>query len=264
MILADSSEDHILKELLEDRPIIAKEAKKIAQKAILKLNKSGRDGIDYNYGFQIDLTTTKTNNRWFIDIVVNMSKVPKWYHQTVCYVESKYGTQDYYLLRGLSINKPYYIKLSSHTLKRVKERLVRERLNSNLDFDKAQLACQIIQKGEIVPWMKIIDPRYYKTIIDSKDRFTLNTLFYTIYGCYLGYETEKGNIEFNTFLNNNNSLKSSEENIALYLCRWAHIVSNKKLYTKKDVDDFLNSDEQIPKSIGDFMIENRDKFLLKP
>ncbi len=107
MILADSSEDHILKELLEDRPIIAKEAKKIAQKAILKLNKSGRDGIDYNYGFQIDLTTTKTNNRWFIDIVVNMSKVPKWYHQTVCYVESKYGTQDYYLLRGLSINKPY-------------------------------------------------------------------------------------------------------------------------------------------------------------
>lgn len=264
MIISGLPEDRILEELIVDSKIIANEAKKIAKKAILRLQMSGRDGIDDDVDFTKSMTTTKNNNSWFVVVVINMAKNPKWYHQAVCYHESGYGTKDYYIVRGFSKNKPYYIKFSSHALKRVKERLFHERLGNYNQLQPEWIPALAIRKGEIISWMKITDPRLLKTVFESEDRHTINTLFYTSYGCYLGYETEKGNVEFNTFLNNNQELKKAEENVALYMCKLAHVAYNKKLYSKEYIAKVMNDEEIIPDMIGEVLMDYRDKFILWP
>ena len=63
MIISGLPEDRILEELIVDSKIIANEAKKIAKKAILRLQKSGRDGIDDDVDF-----TKSMNINFFIMI----------------------------------------------------------------------------------------------------------------------------------------------------------------------------------------------------
>lgn len=266
MILQNFTEEKILQELLTDYKIIAKEAKKRAQKEVLRQLKLGHDGIDKNIPILRDCTTAKLNNNWLLTVVINMSKTPKWYHQCVCCVENNdHKSKDYYVIRGFSNDKPYYIKITSHVLKRCRERLFQEKLKTDLqDLPAGYIVPLIIRKGEIIPWMKITDPRLLKAALESKDRYEINTLFYTSCGCFLGYETEKGNVEFNTFLNDNNNLKKQEENIALYMCKLAHVAFNKKFYSKKYIDDMLNDKTPFPDIIGEVMMKYTEDYKLLP
>ena len=265
MILNNYSEDKILEELLFDYQIIAKEAKKWAKKEVQRQLKLGHDGIDENISILKDYTTTKLHNRWLLVVVINMSKKVKWYHQSICCVESNLQTKDYYIVRGFSSNKPYFIKLSSHVLKRCRERLFSNKLNVDTQLLEAGYLTSIaIRKGEVIPWMKIADPRLLKAVLNSDDMHSFNTLFYTINGCYLGSLTENGNVVFNTFLNNDDLLKKPEENVALFMCRMAHVYFNKKLYSKKYVDEFFDSDEKIPDILAEVMFEYKDKYKLLP
>ncbi len=266
MILSNYSEDKILEELLCDYKIIAKEAKKHAQKEVLRQLKLGHDGIDSNISLLRECTTTKLNNKWLLAVVINMSKKIKWYHQCVCCVENvDHKSKDYFVVRGFSNNKPYYIKISSHVLKRCRERLFQERLRTDInDLPAGYIVPLIIRKGEIIPWMKITDPRLLKAVLESKDRYEINTLFYTYSGCFLGYETEKGNVEFNTFLNDNNNLKKQEENIALYMCKLAHVAFNKKYYSKQYIEEMLNDDTPFPDIIGEVMMKYTEDYKLLP
>lgn len=265
MILHSYSEEKILEELLSNYQIMAKEAKKLAKKEVQRQMKLGHEGIDEDISILRDYTTSVLHNKWQLVVVINMSRKVKWYHQSVCYVESNIHTKDYYIVRGFSNNKPYFIKISSHVLKRCRERLFGERLNVDTqNLDAGFLVTVVIRKGEVIPWMKIADPRLLKAVLNSEDMHSFNTLFYTTGGCYLGSFTENGNVIFNTFLNNDNDLKKPEENVALYMCKLAHIGFNQKLYPKKVYNDFLNSDEKIPDIIGEILMDYKDKYKLLP
>lgn len=265
MILNSYSEDKILEELLLDYQIIAKEAKKLAKKEVQRQYKIGHDGIDNNISILRDYTTTRLHNKWLLVVIINMANKTKWHHQSICYVESNRLTKDYYIVRGFSNDKPYFIKISSHVLKRCRERLFTNKLNVDTQpLDAGYLTPLVIRKGEIIPWMKIADPRLLKAVLNAEDMHSFNTLFYTIIGCFLGSFTENGNVIFNTFLNNDDLLKKPEENIALYMCRMAHVFFNKKFYSKQYVEAFLNNDEIIPDVIAEVMIEYKDKYKLLP
>lgn len=243
MIVSGLSEEKILEELQFDRKIVANEAKKIAKKFIACQLKAGRDGIDADYDSYYTLTTSKLNNKWYYVVVVNMKKKPYWTHYAACMAESIHGTKDYYLLRGLSNNKPYFIKVSSHALKRFVERGFGERLHVEVNFSGGDCAPLLFKKGEIITWMKIADPKFLEIVLDSEDKNVITSLFYTHVGCYLGYETEHGNYEFRTFLNNDKKLKKLNETEVMHLCYLAHISLNPSLYTKDIVEKLKNDND---------------------
>lgn len=264
MILPGLSEERILEELLLDYKIVVNEAKKAAKKKILSLQKMGRDGINEEIFLLYHITTNKQKNKWSLVVTINMARNPKWYQQCVCCVESDYYTKDYYIVRGFSNKQPYFIKISSHTLRRVKERFFQERLKFAKSVESEYLPTIVLCKGEIIPWMKVTDPRLLKNVLQAEDKHTITTLFYTRYGCYLGYETEKGNVEFRTFLNNDSELKNAEENIAVYMCKLAHIFFNRKLYTKEYFEAAVHDKTPIPDIIAEIMLEYKDKYKLLP
>ena len=70
----------------------------------------------------------------------------------------------------------------------------------------------------------------------------ITSLFFTHVGCYLGYETEHGNYEFRTFLNNDKKLKKLNETEVMQLCHIAHVGLNPSLYTK-DILEKLKKDK---------------------
>lgn len=244
MILPGLSDKEILEELLKERTFIANEAKKQAKKAISRLQKQGRDGIDEKKSYPFDIWIHPLRNPWRFEVFVNMSKTPKWYHLAMCLTESEYGTKDYYFLRGLSNKKPYYIKITSHAVKRVGERFWKERCHAEDTFIGAIYALYFIQKGEVITWMKITDPKFLKFVLNSEDSSSITTLFYTYYGCYLGYETECGFV-FKTFLNNHKDLKGDYETKALRICHYAHVLCNEQLYEKKYVEQIKEQADSI-------------------
>lgn len=238
MIVTGLSEDRILEELVLDRKFVATEAKKKAKKATMLLLSKGQGGIDKDYYFNFNLST-HNNNNWYCVVIVNMKKMPIWHHFSVCKAESEHGTKDYYLVRGFSNDKPYFIKLSSHALKRFKERGVEKRLDVSVNYDGGYFAPLIFMKGETVTWMKIAHPDLLLTVLDLEENQMIANLFYTYLGCYLGYETEGGNFVFKTFLGGWNKLKKLEENMALDICRIPHILLNPSLYTKSVKDSAI-------------------------
>ena len=240
MIVPGLSEEKILEELIFDRKIVANEAKKIAKKVVARLLKEGRDGIDTDYDSYYTLTTSKLNNKWYYVVVVNLKKKPYWTHYAACMTESIHGTKDYYLLRGFSINNPYFIKVSSHALKRFIERGIGECLHIDVEFNGGDFSPLIFNKGEVITWMKIVDPQLLGIVLDSADKSLITSIFYTHVGCYLGYETECGNYEFRTFLKHSKKLKKLNETEVMQLCHIAHVGLNPSLYTRDVVENLKN------------------------
>lgn len=241
MIVPGLTEEKILEELIYDREDVALEARKAAKKMVSRLQKEGRDGIDKSITKTIDVKT-KHNNNWVCNIFVNMVKKPYWYHSAVCVVESDQGTQDYYLVRGFSVDKPYYIKMSTHTIKRIKERLFKEIFNATVEMRTAEFIPFLIKKGEIIPYMRIADTQLLEFVLDSKDNHTLSTLFYTFLGSYLGYETPGGNFEFKTFLRNDVWRKNPKEIPIMTICECAYICFNPSYHDKSLVEKAKEKD----------------------
>ncbi len=263
MIISRLSEDRILEELIFDRKIISNEAKKIAKKEIARYEKEGKVGIDNDNELYYTITTGKLHNTWKCLIIVNMKKKPFWTHYAACMVESEMGSKDFYLVRGFSNNEPYFIRFSSHAIKRFKERGVQERLNTEVDFPIEEWAPTLIRKGEIITWMKITDPKFLGIVLDSEDKNIMTTLFYTSYGCYLGYETEGGNFEFKTFLNNNKSLKKIHETEVMNYCKAAHVLLNPSFYLEEIVENVKKQCGDM-KDLADKQIAKDYKFKLVP
>ena len=63
MIIQGMHEDKILEELIYDRKLIAKEAKKIARKFIACQKREGRVGIDVNHEFHHNFKTFLNNDK---------------------------------------------------------------------------------------------------------------------------------------------------------------------------------------------------------
>ena len=236
MILSGMSEDKILEELIFDKMIVAREAKKIAKKNITRFLKQGRDGIDEEFEYNYKIHTRKNNNSWSCKVLVNMVKKPYWCHYSTCIVESETGQKEFYFVRGFSNQSPYFIRVTSHAMRRFKERGVDEVLNIETDSPGSDYAGTIFQKGEVVTWLKVVDPKFWKIVSPFSCSSEFTTLFRTLHGCYLGNITEKGNCEFKTFLGRKEELKKIGETEAMKMCKVAHIIFNKSIYDKSVFD----------------------------
>ena len=264
MIISGLAEEKILAELIADRKIVANKAKKIATKRIAQMKKSGLDGVDRNEFISSIFTTEGLHNRWIISVDINMAENPKWYHEATCCVESDFGTRDYYLLRGKKETKPYFIKISSHAMKRFGERKLAKELKCDPEFDSVELSPLIIRKGEIVSWMIVANQKLLKQALACEDRSKFNILFFTSYGCYMGYETQQKNYVFKTYLNHSNNLKTNDERITWQMCKIAHIFLNEKLYDKELRKNFFSNPFQLPKDTYDLIYDFKDKYRLLP
>ena len=264
MILPGLPEEQILAELVSDRKIVANKAKKIATKKITQMMKSGLDGVDRLELIPTIVTTESLHNRWYVSVIINMAENPKWYHEATCCVESDFGTRDYYLIRGNKEKKPYFIKISSHAMKRFSERELAKNLHCETNFDSGELSPLIIRKGEIISWMIVANQKLLKQALACEDRSKFNILFYTFYGCYMGYETPQRNYVFKTFLNHSNNLKTSDERITWQMCKIAHIGMNEKLYDKDFREIYFNQTFHLHKDTNDILYDFKDKYRLLP
>lgn len=258
MIVPGLSDDKLLAELVVDKEKIAGKARKIAKKIILDLQKRGRDGINHDIGYTYEISNKVYNNTWRVAIFINMAKKPKWYHHSVCCVESEQGMKDYYFVRGFSQRKPYYIKVSSHAMKRFIERAFEDDLQEKVTG--IELAPILIRKGEVITWMKVADPKLWKYTVNNEEENELIKLFYTFYGCYLGCETENGNYVFKTYLNKNTNFKKCGEEESMLICKYAHMVFNESFYDKKFIENIMD-DEMKKMNVG---IKQCFKFKLMP
>lgn len=236
MIIPGIQEEKILEELIFDRTIVANEAKKRAKKYIARFLKQGRVGIDKEYDYEYTIHTNQNNNKWNCNVTINMVRKPYWSHYAACMVEAGNGQKEYYIVRGFSNNNPYYIRVTSHALKRFKERGIEETLRIESKNVGGDFAALIIQHGEIITWMKVVDPKFWTIVNPFEDSNELTTLFRTLHGCYLGNMTEKGNCEFKTFLGRKKELKKIGETEAMQMCRVAHLIFNESIYDKSVYD----------------------------
>ncbi len=265
MILPSFTEQQILNELVADRKVVANQAKKIASKAIAMQKKAGQGEHGKLQFIPSEFTTSRLHNNWIISVVMNMAHNANWFHEAACRIESEHGTKDYYILRGMMNRKPYFIKITSHAMKRFNQREIGEVLNLPTDFDSGSLAPIVIRKSEIITWMLIKNPKELKEALASEDRHLMPTLFYTYYGCYLGYHTEQGNVVFKTFLSNDKKLRKYEEQVAKQLCKIAHVGMNEKLYDKDFREHFFDKPFMLPKESEEkFVLEFKNKYRLLP
>ena len=119
MILTTFTEEQLLSELVIDYKRIKRIAKNKADAYLFKAKKSGRFIRDTEY----ESYTIKTvlNNKWNVEIEYDQRKKIPWLFRACSIIESDKKTKDYYIVRGVN-SKPYYIKITSHALKRFKDR----------------------------------------------------------------------------------------------------------------------------------------------
>ena len=119
MILHTSTPTEIIQELEKDLEWIHASAKKKAKKLKLKIIASGitnKEAVD-EYTL-----TSPLNNRWFVTISFRLNRTTPLHVIASCAVESEFGTPDHLMLRGLSYGGRYYVRITSHTVSRMKER----------------------------------------------------------------------------------------------------------------------------------------------
>lgn len=264
MILSDLSEEKILKELIAERKIVAKEAQKIAEKEVAHKQKAGLDGVDKLYLFPYEVKSEKLQNKWLLGVVVNMSWKPRWYHEATCCVESEFGTKDYYMVRGNMFKKPYFIKITAHAMKRFGQRRMMESLHFPIFFEFGLLSPYILKKGEVITWMLITKPQLLKMALASEERYILPTLFYTFHGCYMGQFTKNKNVVFKTYLSHDKPLKSDEEQVARLMCKIGHVGLNEKLYDKDYRIHFFDKPFNLPIETHDMLYDFGKKYRLLP
>ncbi len=236
MIISGLAEEKILEELIFDRKIVANEAKKIAKTHITRFLKQRRAGIDEDFEYGYTIHTNKNKIHWICNITINMIRKPYWSHYAACMAESENGQKEYYHVRGFSNNSPYYVRVTSHALKRFKERGIEETLRIKPENVGGDFAALIFQHGEIITWMKVVDPKFWSIVNPFEDSKELTTLFRTLHGNYLGNITEKGNCEFMTFLGRKKELKKIGETEAMQMCRLTHLIFNERIYDKSMYD----------------------------
>lgn len=250
MILSNSSEEQILGELIEDIQYVKKQAKKLADRTLREIQKSGafvrEDDARSKY------LISKNYNKWFVSIVINQTRRIPWYYYACCIVEGEGRTKDYYLLRGHSSNQPYYIKLTTHAVKRFVERN---------NFDGAGIlevyASGVFAHREIGICQRFIDFKYEAILMNVDDTHEISDMSYFVLcsrGVFYANRTQQGNYLFKTYISiemaldemknimKGKSTKWEKEGRFLYYLIDVHQYYNKWLYDEEALEHFLYKD----------------------
>lgn len=259
MILPTYTEDDILRELLNDFNAVKKKVRKIANTQLNKVKKSGgyiRENLYETYTIK-----TSSNNVWNIEIEYNQTNIIPWFFRACCIVESEKKTKDYYLVRGISTENPYFVKLTTHALKRVKERNNFEHYE---DLNLPLLACLSFEHREIGIGVRYMDIKFLEMLVRMDDAEEIDNNSYLILvnrGVYYAQKTPHGNFIFKTYIstlmgltemNNTMSKKHSKWNTEGELLTYLlilHQYYNQWLYDKDLLNNllykFIKKDEEL-------------------
>ena len=248
MILPKLSDEKILAELLVDYSYVKKQMKKIASRFMNNAQKQ-RKAIT-NDDMIADVITSPNNNKWYITIEFTPNKKAPWYGRLCCVSESDRHTKDYYMVRGFSNDKPYYIKITSHTLKRMQER---NYVNfKSMKIPSFYLVNYLFEPHETIVGTHYVDLKYHELISKMDDHGHIDTMQYIFTyfrGIFFGYKTPNGNVYFKTYIESSmafqnlyksKAIKSTDKQILnTYVLVFAHQYYNKRLYDKATLDSLL-------------------------
>lgn len=198
MILPTYTEDEILRELIFDYKIVKRMTKKIATAYLNKIKKRG--GFIRETDYNSYTITTISKNVWNVEIEYDQTKKIPWLFRACCKVEGDKKTKDYYIVRGLNTDKPYYVKVTSHALKRVKER---NKFSNPESLKPEFLACWVFEHREIALCMRFVNLKYAKLLNNMEDADKLENMSYLVLtnrGIYYALKTPGGNYIFKTYV----------------------------------------------------------------
>lgn len=275
MILPSFSEQEILLELTEDYKYVKKKAKKVANDYMQNALKRG-SFIRKNQ-YDISTVKSKNGNNWRILVIMNQTNKIPWCFSACCFTEGDKRSKDFYILRGTNTDKPYYIKIASHALKRFKER---NPIDGDFDEDDVieleDLACILLFHRETIIGSRYFEKDFKGSLLDIKsvDDFSdKSCVFLMRTGNFFGERSENGNYLFKTYISVDMAYNEIKNVADGKYTRWkneAHILSvmlylhqcyNKEIYGNQKGSNFLY------KIIGNRMIELGRKcsmFQLKP
>ena len=251
MIISTYSEEDILHELIADYHNIKRRVKKIADAFLDKVRKRG--GFIRETEYSSYTMSTPSKNIWNVEIEYDQSKKIPWLFRACCIVEGENKTKDYYLVRGINTDNPYYVKVTSHALKRVRERN---------DFSHPELltapvlACWVFEPREIGICLRYIELKYLEILRKIGDLQSDDDNSYIVLvnrGVYYAIKTPRGNFIFKTYIstlmgiteiiksNQNKSSKWNKEGELLSNMLLVHQYFNKWLYDKDVLDRMLYS-----------------------
>ena len=249
MILPTYTEKEILAELTKDYSCIKKGAKKRADKILLKVQKTS-SFVKETY---VDIYTAETplNNTWKVEIECNPKKKNPWWFRACCIVEGEKKLKDYYLVRGLNTNQPYFVRLTAHAVKRVRERAG---FNISGYQTPALLACLTFAYRETALCTRYVDLKFLpllKNLDDADENKDRSYIVLTGKGTYYAVKTPEGNYIFKTYISRMMGFKEilnfskgkyskwSREGELLSSMLIFHQYYNKHLYSKKMLDTML-------------------------
>lgn len=250
MILPTFSEEQILSELIKDFKIVKRIAKKKADAYLNKVRKSGAFVRETDY--ESYTLNTVSGNKWNLEIEYNQTKKIPWLFSACCIVESDKKTKDYYLVRGVNTEKPYFVKITSHTLKRDKERNKLERFHLGLET----YACWTFEHREIGVCIRYVDMKFnilLRNMADSDEISDMSFIVLVNRGVYFATRTQQGNYVFKTYISsvmgisevlnylNKKSSRWSKEGELLHNMIIVHQYYNKNLYDKDVLNNMLYS-----------------------
>jgi len=249
MIIPTYTEDEILRELINDFKIVKRIAKKKADIYLGKVKKRG--GFVRETDYETYAITTKSKNKWNVELEYDQTKKIPWLFRACCKVEGEKKTKDYYLVRGLNTDRPYFIKVTSHALKRVKER---NKFSHPELLTPELLACWTFEHRETAICMRYIDLKYSKMLVEVDNPDELDDMSYIVLtnrGAYFAKKTKGGNYIFKTYISammglietinfqNNISTKWAKEGELLTCMILLHQYYNKSLWEKEQLEKML-------------------------
>ncbi len=251
MILPTFTEEQILAELIKDYAYIKRHTKKIADTYLRDIKKRGRFLREDDY----DAYDIKTplNNNWHVSIVYNQKNKNPWRFCACCIVEGAVKTKDYYLVRGLNTEEPYFVKITTHAIKRFKERNALEE-RTGMTFTPEFIVCHTFEHRETAICQRFIDFKYDILLnqMENADEIEdMSHIILTNRGIFYGLRTSKGNYTFKTYISTkmaydevNNVLhkknsKWEKEGRLIYFMTYSHQYYNRWLYDEDVLESFL-------------------------
>ena len=229
MIIPSYTEDDILRELLDDYKSIERKAKKIAMKEIEKMKKHN----DKEVRIVSEYFRSKNGNKWHLTIACNLQKKFPWSHRQHCIMELENGRKDVYFLRGLRFGPPYYVKIYSHALRRMRERFCPKEgkeVEKNPDVMVDKIAFHPSEQGF---FQRLTRPDLVNFIEECEDKSNVAGIAITRAALFVGYRSDKGNYVFKTFLGYKEVMESSKRPLFMFL-QLCYMNLNSK--TLRDID----------------------------
>ena len=214
MIIPLYTEDEILRELLDDYKSVERKAKKIALKEIEKMKITGSVK---EAKFISEYFRTKNGNKWHILVVCDSRKKNPWAHRQHCVVELENGRKDVYYLRGLRFGPPYYVKIYSHALRRMRQRFCPKeghQVETNPDVMVDKIAFHPREQGF---YQRLAQPDLAEFIEECEDRSDVAGIAVTRASVFVGYRSDKGNYVFKTFLGFHETWNSRKRGLFQFL-----------------------------------------------